>query len=175
MAMLPRSAASLIPDHDDSVENEKDSGPSPQKKLKVEEDNSSVPISQDSVENANEKDFPPPPQKLKGEEEEEDNSSDLDDIEAKTAFDRWCKLFLQEYPNKSVTKMRFQHFKKSFNRDVDPTMLQCGFNAPQYADRSEKEFFSLTNGGAGLYCYIDNELLNDLEEYKSAIEEGTNF
>ncbi|WJX74886.1 hypothetical protein P8452_58487 [Trifolium repens] len=69
MAMLPRSAASLIPDHDDSVENEKDSGPSPQKKLKVEEDNSSVPISQDSVENANEKD-------LKG-EEEEDSSSDL--------------------------------------------------------------------------------------------------
>jgi hypothetical protein len=43
MAMLPRSAASLIPDHD-----EKDSGPPPQKKLKVEEDNSSVPISQDS-------------------------------------------------------------------------------------------------------------------------------
>jgi hypothetical protein len=71
--------------------------------------------------------------------------------------------------------MRFQHFKKSFNRDVDPTMLQCGFNAPQYADRSEKEFFSLTNGGAGLYCYIYNELLNDLEEYKSAIEEGTDF
>jgi hypothetical protein len=71
--------------------------------------------------------------------------------------------------------MRFQHFKKSFNRDVDPARFQCGFNAPQYDDRSEKEFFSLTNGGAGLYCYIDNELLNDLEEYKSAIEEGTDF
>jgi hypothetical protein len=55
MAMLPRSAASLIPDHDDSgtyvnqiSPTSKDSGPPPQKKLKVEEDNSSVPISQDS-------------------------------------------------------------------------------------------------------------------------------
>ncbi|KAK2425379.1 hypothetical protein QL285_035628 [Trifolium repens] len=99
MAMLPRSAASLIPDHD-----EKDSGPPPQKKLKVEEDNSSVPISQDSVENANEKDFPPPPHKLKGEEEEEeeDNSSDLDDIEAKTALIAGANCF---YKN-TLTSLR---------------------------------------------------------------------
>ncbi|KAK2458873.1 hypothetical protein QL285_005976 [Trifolium repens] len=88
------------------VENEEE--------LEGEEDNSSVPISQDS------------------------------DREAREAFNRWRQLFEVNYTLTTEEERRFKYFKNYFNRKVDPVMEMFGINLPEFADRNKQEFNALT-------------------------------
>ncbi|KAK2405416.1 hypothetical protein QL285_054656 [Trifolium repens] len=190
---MPRGAASLIRDDDDSVENEngKDFALPPPKKLKGEEVNSSVPMSQDYVEN--EKDFAPsPPKELEVEEDEdywyipipqdsvenekelegeEDNSSvpisQDSDREAREAFNRWRQLFEVNYTLTTEEERRFKYFKNYFNRKVDPLMEMFGINLPQFADRNKQEFNALTSHGNLVYCSVSLESLDQWEEIRA--------
>ncbi|WJX15216.1 hypothetical protein P8452_05399 [Trifolium repens] len=163
----------------------------PPKKLKGEEVNSSVPMSQDYVEND------PPPKELEVEEDEdhwyipipqdsveneeelegeEDNSSvpisQDSDREAREAFNRWRQLFEVNYTLTTEEERRFKYFKNYFNRKVDPVMEMFGINLPEFADRNKQEFNALTfHGnlvyGNLVYCSVSLESLDQWEEIRA--------
>ncbi|WJX15203.1 hypothetical protein P8452_05380 [Trifolium repens] len=123
----------------DYVENEKDFAPPPPKELEVEEneDHLYIPIAQDYVENEKELEGE--------EDNSSVPISQDSDREAIEAFNRWRQLFEVNYTLTTEEERRFKYFKNYFNRKVNPTMEIFGINLPQFADRNKQEFNDLTS------------------------------
>ncbi|WJX15207.1 hypothetical protein P8452_05383 [Trifolium repens] len=152
---------SSVPMSQDYVENEKDFAPPPPKELEVEEDEDHwyIPIAQDYVENEKELEGE--------EDNSSVPISQDSDREAIEAFNRWRQLFEVNYTLTTEEERRFKYFKNYFNRKVNPTMEIFGINLPQFADRNKQEFNDLTSHGNLVYCSVSLESLDQWEEIRA--------